>query len=435
MGLRHATLDELDTEGRELELTAEQAMLLRESRLVDVRPLGGDRYWLRPNGRVGAVRFDDLQVDVTPNHKLDVTHLMFLLGYAKDPGFRPDAVGGEAHGDLWPAMAQSLASSVERVLTRGLLQGYTSEQGALLTVRGRIAFDNQIRRRPGSTVPIEVRYDDFSPDIAENQILLAAIHLMLGVPRLDGEIRRRLLHLGARFAGVRRLVPGSPTPRWQPTRLNDRYHAALGLAEVLLRHSSTRTGVTGITMSAFVVVMWKVFEDFVTTALIEALAEHPGYSTPQLPVYLTGTGGWREGLTGRGPDDPHGDVLMSVDVVHFDGCGTPEVVFDAKYKLASSTGRYANADHYQMLAYCTALEVPAAWLIYAGGGADIRRKVKSVGVEVVAAPLNLRQPPEAVLAQVRHVVLQSLRTGSESRLPGRGDRQNHGGDEGPPTGW
>lgn len=434
MGFRHVTLDELDSEGRELELTAEQAMLLRESKLVDVRALGGDRHWLMANGRVGAVRFDDLQVDVTPNHKLDVTHLMFLLGYAKDPGFRPDAVVGEAHGDLWPAMAQSLASSVERALTLGLLQGYTSQQEALLTVRGRIAFDEQIRRRPGNTVPIEVRYDDFSPDIAENQILLAAIHLMLGVPRLNGEIRRRLLHLGARFAGVKRLVPGTPTPRWQPTRLNDRYHAALGLAEVLLRHSSTRTSTTGVTMSAFVVVMWKVFEDFVTTALTEALAEHPGYSRPQLTVYLTGAGGWREGLTGRGPDDPHGDVLMNVDVVHFDGGDTPDVLFDAKYKLASSMGRYANADHYQMLAYCTALEVPAAWLIYAGGGADIRRKIKNVGVEVVAAPLNLRQPPEAVLAQVRQVALRALTTGSKLRLPGRGDRYNGGGDEGSTTG-
>jgi len=408
MGFRHVTLDELDSEGRELELTAEQAMLLRESKLVDVRAVGGDRHWLTPNGRVGAVRFDDLQVDVTPNHKLDVTHLMFLLGYAKDPGFRPDAVVGDAHGDLWPAMAESLAASVERALTMGLLQGYRSEQEALLTVRGRIAFDEQIRRRPGHTVPIEVRYDDFSPDIAENQILLAAIHLMLGVPRLDGEIRRKLLHLGARFAGVRRLVPGTPTPRWQPTRLNDRYQAALGLAEVLLRHSSTRASASGVTMSAFVVVMWKVFEDFVTTALTEALAPHPGYSAPQLPVYLTGAGDWREGRTGRGPDDPHGDVLMNVDVVHVDGRGAPEVVFDAKYKLASTTGRYANADHYQMLAYCTALGVPTAWLIYAGGGADVRRTIKNAGVRVVAAPLNLRESPEAVLERVRQVAREAL---------------------------
>jgi 5-methylcytosine-specific restriction enzyme subunit McrC len=42
-------------------------------------------------------------------------------------------------------------------------------------------------------------------------------------------------------------------------------------------------------------------------------------------------------------------------------------VADAKYKLEYSAGRYPNADHYQMLAYCTALEVPIAWLVYAQG--------------------------------------------------------------------
>ncbi len=38
-----------------------------------------------------------------------------------------------------------------------------------------------------------------------------------------------------------------------------------------------------------------------------------------------------------------------------------------KYKLESDSGGYPNADHYQMLAYCTALQVPVAWLVYASG--------------------------------------------------------------------
>ena len=113
-------------------------------------------------------------------------------------------------------------------------------------------------------------------------------------------------------------------------------------------------------------------------------------------------------MTGKGADDPHGDVSMAVDVVHLDQGGTPQVIFDAKYKLASSTGEYANADHYQMLAYCTALQVLVAWLIYAGGGKDIRRKVKNTEVEVVAAPINLRQSPEDVLARIRQIALAAL---------------------------
>ncbi len=86
---------------------------------MDVQALGAQSYRLLPNGRVGAVRFDDLQIEVTPKQKLGVAHLMFLLGYAKDPGFRPDSVTAETYGDLWPAMAHSLIASVERALTWG----------------------------------------------------------------------------------------------------------------------------------------------------------------------------------------------------------------------------------------------------------------------------------------------------------------------------
>lgn len=403
MSFRHVSLDELDAGGVEAVLGADHVEALAGTKLVDVQRLGAGTYRLVPNGRVGAVRFNDLQVEVTPKEKLGVAHLLFLLGYAKDPGFRPEGVAAETYDELWPAMAHSLVAAVERALTRGLLQGYRTEQEALLTVRGRIAFEEQLRRRPGIVVPIEVRYDDYSPDIAENQVLLAAIHLMLGVPRVSAEVRRRLLHLAARFTGVSRLAPGSLLPRWQPSRLNGRYHNALGLAEILLRHGSTRTNATGVEMSAFVVVMWKVFEDFVTMALKEALSAVPGRVEPQLSAYLTGDGSWTSGMTGKGADDPHGDVAMNVDLVQLDPAGIPRVAFDAKYKLASTTGEYANADHYQMLAYCTALKVPVAWLVYAGGGPDIRRTIKNVTIDVVAAPIDLRQRPEKILARIDQI--------------------------------
>ena len=173
-------------------------------------------------------------------------------------------------------MAHSLVAAVERALTLGLLQGYRTEQEALLTVRGRIAFEEQIRRRPGIVVPIEVRYDEFSPDIAENQILLAAIHLMLGVPRLPTETRRRLLHLAARFAGVTRLLPGTRAAALAAAAgSTSATTPRLGLAEILLRHGSTRATSAGVEMSAFVVVMWKVFEDFVTAALTRGTGRPP----------------------------------------------------------------------------------------------------------------------------------------------------------------
>lgn len=388
---RFVGLDELDPVGRLVSLSDEQAALLTQTKLVVVQPTGGDTWRVLPNGRVGSVRIGDVQVDVSPKDRVELTQLLFLLGYATDPGFREDDVIGVDHGDLWPALGLSLARLVDRALGQGVLQGYRTVEESLRTIRGHIRFEDQVRVRPGLLVPIEVTYDDFTIDNPENQILRAAVRTMAGVPGLDDQVRRRLWHLDARLDGVTVLPAGSAVPSWRASRLNERYQPALRLAEVIIRHAAAKAGPGGeLQMASFVVVMWKVFEDFVTTALREALRSVPGRTETQLPAYLAGDGDWR-----------HGEIPMSVDVAHMDEHGHPQVVFDAKYSVASADGRYASANFYQMLAYCTALRVPRAWLIYAGGsGRPIPRRVKHTEIEIVQYPLDLAQPPRDILAQV-----------------------------------
>ena len=390
-------LDELDAVGVVVALMRDHVEVLAATELVEVRPDGEGRWRLLPRGRVGAVRVGDVQVEVTPKDKVGLSQLLFYLGYAADPGFHPDTVDGAQDLDLWPALAQSLAIAVERALARGVQQGYRTTDDALRVIRGRIRFDDQIRARPGMLVPIEVRFDEFTVDTAENRILRAALRLMIGVPRLSNEARRRLLHLDARLEGVTALPAGAPLPTWVPSRLNVLYQPALRLAEIILRHGAANPSAGGLEVAAFVVTMWKVFEDFVTVALAEALAQLPGRVDPQLPARLAGPG-----------DYTTGDIPMNVDVVYRDGGGGPRVVFDAKYKVASATGRYANADHYQMLAYCTALKVPRAWLLYAGGEQERRTfRVKNTEVEIVQCALDLSAHPLEVLRRIDDIAVSA----------------------------
>lgn len=393
-------LDELDSVGATAALTTDEARALAASELVEVRPEGNGRWRMLPRGRVGAVRVGDFQVEVRPKDKVGLAHLLFLLGYAKDPGFRPELVEGVEDEGLWPALAYSLVRSVTRALSHGVVQGYQTTEDALRTIRGRIRFDDQVRARPGLPIPIEVTFDDFTVDTAENRILRAAIRAMLRVPRLGDDVRRQLLHLDGRLDGVHILPIDAPAPTWLPSRLNERYLPALRLAEIILRHGSAKTGEAGLEVASFVVVMWKVFEDFVTTALTEALAPAEGHTRAQLPAYLAGRGDWRTGA-----------VPMNVDLVHSDVAGRPRVVFDAKYKVASATGQYANADHYQMLAYCTALGVSRAWLVYAGGGGPVARvrRIKNTTAEVVECPLDLGETPRAILARLGRVAEVAIR--------------------------
>lgn len=389
-GLRSVRFDELSREGSVVRLSTDEARALSATELVETRVESEGLWRLLPKGRVGAVRLSDLQVEVTPKDKVGLAHLMFLLGYASDPGFRPEDVVGTKDDDLWPAMAYSLARAVERALSQGVLQGYQTVDDALRTIRGRIRFGDQLRSRPGIWVPIDVRYDDFTVDTSENRILRAALRTMLAVPRLGNEVRRRLRHLDGRLEGVHVMQAGAPIPAWNPSRLNERYQPALRLSEIILRNASAKPSDDGTSIASFVVTMWKVFEEFVTVALSEALAQYPGHTQAHLPAFLAGAGSWQSG-----------SIAMDVDVVHRLGDGQPAVVFDAKYKVATVTGQYANADHYQMLAYCTALGVPRAWLIYAGGGSHARvRRIKNTGIEVVEAPLDLSASPANILERV-----------------------------------
>ncbi len=375
-------LAEDDRRDVRVELDGLRAAALESTGLVHVRPTGNGVWNLLPRGRVGAIRIDDVDVVVTP--KVGIARLLFLLGYAADPGFRPEDVDGVPDDDLWPAIAETLCRHAERAVMRGILQGYVTREEALPLVRGRIRIADQLARRPGMLLPIEVRYDEYDVDIAENRILRSALRRMLTVPRVAPPVRSRLAHLDGRLDGATPLIAGTPSPQWRPNRLNRQYHAALRLSEIVLRHQSFEVGQGGLSVAAFVVDMARVFEDFVATALREAWLARPGRTWPQYPASL----------------DTDDSIRMKVDVVHLVD-GEPRIVADAKYKLESSAGGYPNADQYQVLAYCTALHVPVGWLVYAEGSRGaVMRRVRNTGISIVEYPLNLAASPLDLLEQV-----------------------------------
>lgn len=393
-------LDELQGYPEPVVLEREVAATLRDTGLVTVVPAHNGAWTILPSGKVGAVQIDDLLVRVNPKEKVGLSRLLFLLGYAADPGFRPDNVAADEDKDLFAALGESLARHGERALERGPLNGYVHMEESLRTVRGRIRVGDQMTRRPGMLLPLEVSYDDYTSDVAENQILRAAIRMMLHVPRLTDSLVVRLAHLDSKLDGVSALNHGAPLPSWSESRINGHYVPALRLSEIILQTMSAEAGMGHRTVASFVVNMATVFEDFVATALREALEPYPGLTEWQYEAFMD------EPEPGYSSSDR---VRMYVDVVH-SVRGRPAMIFDAKYKAASAGGAYPNADHYQMLAYCTALRVSRAWLVYAGRGATRVRRVLNTGVSVVEFPLDLSQEPEALLVRVRELAGRAYRS-------------------------
>jgi 5-methylcytosine-specific restriction enzyme subunit McrC len=260
-----------------LDLGRDDALALQASPAVRVTPslTVPGRFDLTAAQYVGVVRTRGCELWIHP--KLPIARLLFLLGYARDPkGWRDEDPAFAEADNLVEALVRAFARQTERALARGLLQGYRSTEDAQPTIRGRIREADQLRRRFALPLPVEVRYDDYTTDITENQLLRAAARRLLRVPGSSGDSTRRLRRLVALTREVSDLPSAWARPPVTRTRLNQRYFPAVRLAEVALRATSPEfTPGTGQGI-AFLFDMNKVFEDFLTAELGAALRRHGG---------------------------------------------------------------------------------------------------------------------------------------------------------------
>jgi 5-methylcytosine-specific restriction enzyme subunit McrC len=60
-----------------------------------------------------------------------------------------------------------------------------------------------------------------------------------------------------------------------------------------------------------------------------------------------------------------------------------------------------------MLAYCTALRVPTAWLVYAGQGEVKLRRILNTDIDVVEYPIDLAKPAPQILASIAELARES----------------------------
>jgi 5-methylcytosine-specific restriction enzyme subunit McrC len=358
---------------------------------IGVSPTPGleGHYDLTPSSWVGSIDMEGLSVVIRP--KLPIISVLFLLSYVMDRKHWPgsESVFSEEDG-LLEAIVPSFAAQVGRATALGVLQGYVTVEDALFTVRGRVRFDDQIRRRYGVFPPAEVKYDEYTEDIEENRLLKAAL-TRLGRMRIRAEWSRKSLRAFDLLFQPVSLVEYHPwsLPDVEWNRLNKRYRPAVELAKLVLRATSFDLSHGSVRASAFLVDMNAIFEDFVLVALREAL----GLSEW---VLVQGAKGKKLVL------DRSGRVHLEPDVSWWEG---QECVFvgDVKYKRVNAVG-VKHPDLYQLLAYTVATELPQGLLIYAAGEeVPVRHEVVRLGNVLEVVTLNLRGSPDEVLGQMAWV--------------------------------
>ncbi len=371
---------------------------LLDAGLVRVTPLGDDRFELRSESIIGTAVGEHVHLLIRP--KVGLANVFFLLSYADGlTTWRPDQrFPYEQDDDFFTVIAEFFQAEVTRAERHGLVRDYQTREETLTTLRGRLDFAAQIRRRQDRPLPIECRYQEYVEDIELNRILKAAFRRLLVVPSLELGLRRRLRHVARAFADVDDIAYApNDVPDLEFTRLTAHWESPGRLAQLILRQESLRDRYGRRTGIAFSVDMNKVFERFLQTVVRQVARRH----------------GWTLASQAKRALTPGVGMIPDLVLTHH---GVDYAVADAKYKRLVSN-EWPNADLYQMLAYCVGLGLPEGSLIYADLESDRAELVRHHGLPLAQLHLegiDLSGPPQLVL-QRTHAVARRLVARAQAR--------------------
>lgn len=235
-------------------------------------------------------------------------------------------------------------STVERIVKRGLRSDYSSRQGNLFALRGKLLMALHLRQNLYRADRFFTEHDEFSTNRPENRLLHAALWrvLMLSTSQTNQQLARELQFV---FADV----PASAQPRidFQRVRL-DRgmgyYADALAWTRLILDEESPLTGTGGHRAPSLLFPMEALFEAFVAKHLARQVAQ---------PLILKAQARSHHLVRHLAQNW----FRLKPDLLIREG-GRDALVLDTKWKLldslkANGTDKYglSQADFYQLQAY------------------------------------------------------------------------------------
>lgn len=353
-------------EHREVEykLSQEQVAAIQKSFKDEIRltpTLNKDHYILRSGSDVGFLQLPgDLTLIIEP--KIPIDTIFFLLTFVYDPTkdiFRQEEQRYTTTEGLFEYVVEVFTHQVEDLVARGILRHYQARRDDLLAIRGKLQIMETLRRRPVIRDRHWCSFSHFTPDVSENIILRSTVHILKFHAYRAADLPSRLRRLERALAEVAfGLEPLGLFDQLEFHRLNEHYRPTLSLARLLLEHI-TFSGAEG--QRAFL--SFLIDMDWLFEKVIEAFLKR------WRPVRGLQTIGQK-----KYPLDKAKYVKVKPDITLFKG-RTPVFVLDAKYKLDPD-----QTDIYQILAYCHALGIQEAALVY------------PVSEKVPVGRLSIREP-------------------------------------------
>ena len=370
-------------------------------RVVRMSWVGG--YEVTADNVIGAIGLPSgAEVHVTP--KLPLPNIFRMLSYVAElhsplddfAGYQPDE-------GLFDIIGKIFAVELSRLLKNGLKQLYKQEEGELPTIRGRILFDDTLRRSSLSHGRIVCAYSKLSLDHLLNQAVATAANQLLRADVISGSTKTALRNSVDRFP-IGAISTEFRLEDFKSIRLDrstDYYRRILFLSKMVLSSLAYRNAAGENRFAGFLLDVSKLFEQFVAKALTDSSASNDLFAKSQSQRCL----------------DVAGEVTCRPDLIFLRGRETAFVA-DTKYKDFSLL-KFLNQDVYQLVTYLVSHKCRNGFLIYPAFDAKKSGILKSLTIPTEVGSLRVHavcmslESPQGVVAQM-NAILSSLQQDGQS---------------------
>lgn len=176
---------------------------------------------------------------IDPAMRIPIENIYYLLCYAWDKLAERDVVAVEAidSASLADLFARVLINGTNHLLKRGFDRGYVPHHEWTSRLRGRICFQEAIRKNVVPTSKLPCNYDELSYDVLHNRILKATMLRLIRTQEIDAETRERMSQLCRQFSEIEDLeLNGRLFGQVQLHRNNQFYDFLLKICELIHRN-------------------------------------------------------------------------------------------------------------------------------------------------------------------------------------------------------
>lgn len=191
-----------------------------------------------------------------------------MLCYAWNVLEQSDSIflGSEKFDNIYNLFARIYINGTSSLIKRGLNRYYIQENEAVSTIKGKINISDSIKEQTFFNGRMICQYDNFSEDIKLNQIVKTTINILIKSPKLETDLRNKLLKLRVYFSDIQDIRFSKAifsTLRYN--RNNNHYRMLINISQLIYQGLITNEVDNEIIFADFVrdKQMSKLYEKFV----------------------------------------------------------------------------------------------------------------------------------------------------------------------------